>query len=99
MARFHLSKPATKDLEGILTYIRQRNPRAAKRVKKEFRRVMAQLADMPHKGHFREDITDKRYRFWSLYSYLIAYLPETKPVEIVRVVHGAQDIGRFFEDS
>ena len=61
--------------------------------------AMSKLADMPHIGHFREDITDKRYRFWSLYAYLIAYLPETKPLEIVRVVHGAQDVGRFFEDA
>jgi hypothetical protein len=25
-----------------------------------------------------------------------AYKPDTKPLEIVRIVHGAQNLGRFF---
>jgi antitoxin ParD1/3/4 len=31
-------------------------------------------------------------KFWPIYSYLIVYDPETKPVEIVRVVHGMRDL-------
>jgi toxin ParE1/3/4 len=98
MPRFHLTGPAARDLQEILSYIRKRNPQAAKRVKKQFRIAMSKLTAMPHIGHFREDVTDKRFRFWCVYSYLIAYRPETKPLEITRILHGAQSLSRFFED-
>jgi antitoxin ParD1/3/4/toxin ParE1/3/4 len=29
---------------------------------------------------------------WTVYSYLIVYDPLTKPLEIIRVVHGARDL-------
>ena len=57
---------------------------------------MRRLAEFPHIGHTREDVTDKPLRFWSVYSYPIVYWPEKKPLEVVRVVHGAQDLRRFF---
>jgi plasmid stabilization system protein ParE len=58
---------------------------------------MRRLAAFPRIGHIREDVADESLRFWSVYSYLIAYRPERKPIEIVRVLHGARDIGKFFK--
>ena len=52
---------------------------------------MRRLASFPRMGHLRADITDEPYRFWSV------YLPDTKPLEIVRVMHGARDLGKFFK--
>lgn len=51
---------------------------------------------MPGLGHFREDLLDQRYRFWAIHSYLIVYRWETKPLEIISIVHGARDLAAFF---
>jgi plasmid stabilization system protein ParE len=98
MARFHLSKAATRDLQQIIGYIRQRSTTAAKRVKAELRSEMIKLVSMPHMGHKREDATATHLRFWSLYSYLIVYNPDSKPLEIVRILHGARDLHHFFNE-
>jgi plasmid stabilization system protein ParE len=97
MARYILTTPAANDLREIVQYIRQRSPQGAKLVRSELRAAMQRLASFPRMGHLREDVTDEPYRFWSVYSYLIVYLPETKPLEIVRVMHGARDLGKFFK--
>jgi antitoxin ParD1/3/4/toxin ParE1/3/4 len=57
---------------------------------------MQKLAEFPGIGHLREDVTDEPIRFWCVYSYLIAYRPHTKPLEILRIVHGARDLGPLF---
>ena len=31
-------------------------------------------------------------KFWPVYSYLIVYDPETKPVQVIRVLHGMRDV-------
>lgn len=99
MALFHLSRAATRDLQQIIGYIRQRSPRAAKRVKSELRAEMTKLALMPNLGHPREDVTASHLRFWSPYSYLIVYNPQSKPLEIVSIIHGARDLRPFFNDE
>ena len=96
MARYVLSEPAAEDVREIIAYLRARSPQAAKKVRADLRAAMRMLAEFPHIGHVREDVTDKPVRFWCVYSYLIAYEPESKPLVIVRVVHGAQNLGRFF---
>jgi plasmid stabilization system protein ParE len=45
-------------------------------------------------SRMRQDLTDKPVLFWSVYSYLIIDNPVTNPLEIVRVLHGAQDLPR-----
>jgi plasmid stabilization system protein ParE len=44
------------------------------------------------KGHIREDITDLPVRFWPVGSYLIVYDAGKRPIEILRVLHGARDV-------
>ena len=47
-----------------------------------------------HRDNTAMDVgSDPRFRFWLVYSYLIAYLPDTTPLQIVRVIHGSRDIG------
>jgi len=50
------------------------------------------LAEFPHSGHWRHDLTDADVRFFSVYSYLIVYRPETKPLQIVSILHGNRDV-------
>lgn len=57
--------------------------------------AMHMLADMPGIGHQRSDV-HPRYRFWKVYSYLIAYRIERGNVVVTRVIHGARDIRSLF---
>lgn len=50
MGRYVLSAAAEADLKDIISYIRQRNPSAAKRVKARLREAMRKLADFPVSG-------------------------------------------------
>jgi len=98
MGRFVLTPAAKADLAEIAQFIRQRgSSEAAKRVGRELRQEMRRLADMPGMGHLREDVADESLRFWAVYSYLIVYRPDTRPLQIIRVVHGARDIPTVLE--
>jgi len=54
------------------------------------------LAEMPGKGHYREELLDQRHRFWSIWSYLIVYRWEATPIHVIAIVHGARDLDAFF---
>ena len=97
MSRYTLSARAKLDIQLIWNYIAETNIDAADRVKSEIRAAMEQLVRMPGMGHRRLDVNNPRYRFWSVFSYVIAYVPDTKPLHIVRVVHGAQNFSRLFK--
>lgn len=100
MGRFAVTLAAKADLADIAEYIRERgSAEAAKRVGEELRRAMRKLADMPGMGHIRNDLADESLRFWSVYSYLILYRPETNPLQVIRVLHGARDVETILESE
>jgi antitoxin ParD1/3/4/toxin ParE1/3/4 len=92
MRRFKLSPEAASDIREIWAYIAADNPRAAREVRLRIHEACQKLAENPRLGHSREDLTELPVRFWPVRSYLIVYEPELKPLEIVRVLHGAQDV-------
>jgi len=47
---------------------------------------------MPGQGHRRPDYTQADVLFFPIYSYLIVYRHETKPLQIIRVLHAARDV-------
>ena len=95
MNGFRLSPEAARDIEDIWEYIARDSVRAARRVRLGLLAACRRLAQHPGLGHRREDLTDKPVLFWPVYSYLIIYNPATEPLEIVRILHGAQDIPRL----
>jgi plasmid stabilization system protein ParE len=95
MGRYLLTNPAKADISEIAAYIRESNPSASKKVRRELQDAMRQLADFPGMGHIRDDLANESLRVWSVYAYLIIYRPESKPLQILRVVHGARDLRRF----
>ena len=97
MKRYRLTPAAKIDLAEIHEYIRYDSPRAARRVVTRIREAARRLAEYPGIGHVREDLTDRPFRFWPVYAYLIVYRPESRPLEIVRILHGARDAGRILE--
>jgi len=56
------------------------------------------LAGTPGAGHWRRDLTDEPVRFFPVYSYLIVYLPETKPLQVVAILHGHRDVEQLLGD-
>jgi toxin ParE1/3/4 len=92
MKRFILTPRAKLDVNDIWDYIANDNIEAADRVLDALESAMVKLAKKPGVGHWREEITDKRHRFFLVYSYLIVYRHEAKPLQIVRVLHAARDV-------
>jgi plasmid stabilization system protein ParE len=93
--RFRLTPEARADLRDILWDIASHNINAAERLRSEFYQVLQQLGESPGIGHFHKELLDRRYRFWNFYSYVVCYVWQTKPLQIVAVVHGARDLAVF----
>jgi toxin ParE1/3/4 len=66
----------------------------ADRVESAIREKIAFLAGTPGAGHRRRDLTDTDVKFFPVYSYLIVYRPETKPLQIASILHGRRDVGQ-----
>jgi antitoxin ParD1/3/4/toxin ParE1/3/4 len=99
MGRYVLTAAARTDLSEIAEFIRRDSPSAARRVVESLREAMVKLAGMPEMGHVREDLAQASLRFWPVYSYLIVYLPESRPLQILRVLHGARDVRSLLEED
>jgi plasmid stabilization system protein ParE len=96
MRLFVLTPQAELDLTEIWDYIAQDNIDTADHILGELEQTMGRLAEMPNMGHIREDLADRRYRFWPVCSYLIVYRAGTKPLQIIRVISGYRDLSNLF---
>ncbi len=97
-ARYVLAPEAALDLVQLWRYLwKHASLETAKRVEFAIREKIAYLAQRPGIGHWRSDLTDKAVRFFRIYSYLIVYRPETKPLQVVAILHGRRDIGRLLK--
>jgi plasmid stabilization system protein ParE len=92
MKRYVLTPSAKRDINDIWDYIAADSIEAADRVLDALESAMIKLAKSPGIGHWREELADKRHRLFLVYSYLIVYRYETKPLQIVRVLHAARDV-------
>lgn len=92
MKRFIFTPRAKQDLNDIWEYIASDNVEAADRVLDALESAAVRLAKSPGIGHWRDELADKRHRFFLVHSYLIVYRHETKPLQIVRVLHAARDV-------
>lgn len=94
--RFLLTPEAKNDLREILLDIAEDNPDAAERLRSEFFEGLARLGRTAGIGHYHEELLDRRFRFWNFYSYVVCYVWESNPIQIVAIVHGARDLAVFF---
>jgi plasmid stabilization system protein ParE len=97
--RFRLSGPASREIDAIWdgVFERSQSLAIADKVIRKLYEAFDVLGDHPEAGHLREDLTDKPLTFWSVYQYLIVYRPESSPIEIVAVIHGARDVPVLLE--
>lgn len=97
MTRKLLVRPRARlDLLEIWHHIARDSREAADRVGERLDAAIRGLVEMPGKGHTRSDVKVPRYRFWSVYSYVIAYCYDDDTLTVVRVVHGARNFRRLF---
>jgi toxin ParE1/3/4 len=95
--QFTLTPDAANDVLAIWEYIADDDSEvAADHVIKRLYSECQKLADMPGMGHYREDLLDRRHRFWNVWSYVIAYRWQAKPIQIIAIVHGARDLDAFY---
>jgi len=92
MKPFVLTPIAEQDISDIWTHIAHDNMEAADRVLNALEAALHKLANAPGMGHIREDLADRRHRFFLVYSYLVIYRAETKPLQVIRVLHAARDV-------
>jgi antitoxin ParD1/3/4/toxin ParE1/3/4 len=95
MKRFKLSPQAAEDIRQALGLHRADNLNAAGRFRLRLLEACRKIAQNPHIGHRRQDLTDKPVLFWSEGRHLIIYNPARTPVEIVRVLHGARNVPKM----
>ena len=98
MNRFVLTPAAEGDLLKIIEYLEGDNPNAVLKVDDALDKAMQRLTEIPAIGHERSDLTNEDVRFWPVFKYLVVYRPETKPLEIVRVLHGRRDVERILSN-
>jgi antitoxin ParD1/3/4/toxin ParE1/3/4 len=98
VSRFLLTPQAELDLVGIWEYIARDSIRNADQVLDELERAMLALAANPGMGRLREEWADRRHRFWPVYSYIVMYRFETKPLQILRIVSGHRNLAELLRD-
>lgn len=91
--RYVLAPEAARDLAGIWKYLKKESGAAtADRVESVLREKLVFLSEFPGAGHSRRDLTTAEVRFFAVYSFLIVYRPETKPLQVVSILHGRRDV-------
>lgn len=93
--RFLLTPEAKSDIREILLDVADDSPETAERLRSEIYAAFLRLGQSPGIGHYHEELLDRRYRFWNFYSYVVCYVWQKKPIQIVAVVHGARDLASF----
>ncbi len=98
---YRLTPKALDDLDDIWTYIAKDSIDSANRVESAILDACEGVARYPLLGSRRSEITPLPLRFWVVTKYpnfLVVYRPETKPLQVVAVLHGKRDIKRVIED-
>lgn len=93
---FVLTPTARADLRGILEDLAEESPDAAHKLHQRFYEGFRTLARSPGIGHYHDELLSRKYRFWNLYPYVVAYAWEARPIRIVSIVHGARELAVFF---
>lgn len=87
-----LTQLAETDLDKTWDYVAERfGFDVADRVLESLHDAFRLLAENPDIGHRREDIAAPPYSFWPVGPSLIAFRPDVRPIQIIRVVRGERD--------
>src|ERR1035441_1022143 len=97
--RYVLAPEAALDLVQIWRYVKKQSTvEMADRVESVIRNRVLFLAGRRGAGHWRKDLTDEAVRFFPVYSYLIVYRPETKPLQVVSILHSHREVEQILKE-
>lgn len=91
MGRVLRTSDASADLDGIWSYIAQRNVTAADDLIDKLYSRFLLLAEFPESGERQPLLADGSYRRIVEGNYVVYYHPDEAGVTIVRVLHAARD--------
>jgi toxin ParE1/3/4 len=94
MAQVLRSRRAEADLQAILRYLEERSPAAADRFVEAIEEKGRALANHPEMGRIREEIAPD-LRSTLVKPYVIFYRIRGEVVEVLRILHGKQDVGEI----
>jgi toxin ParE1/3/4 len=95
---FQFSAAARLDLRQIWNYYAEiASLNVADAVISDLERVVMRLSKNPGIGHRRQDITQRDVRFFLVHRYFVIYRPDTRPLQIVRVLHASQNIKKLLK--
>jgi antitoxin ParD1/3/4/toxin ParE1/3/4 len=95
---FEVAFAAQEDLFEIWRRIAQDSVSLADRIETELYEAFESVARMPGIGHTRKDLTRQPVLFFPLYSFLIVYQANTRPVRIMAVLRGKRDLKRLLAE-
>ena len=96
-APYVLTLEAQAHINEIGACIAQDSVDAALKVYDALEEAFGLLAERPGLGHSRQDLTDRPLGFWSVFSYLVVYDPESRPLTIIAALHGARDVEKLLK--
>jgi len=88
---FQLHPGAVDDITEIWQFIAEDNLLAAARFREDILEAIRKLATFPYRGHKRSDLTSRPLRFQTIRDFLIAYVPEDKPLMVIAVIYGRRN--------
>ena len=53
---------------------------------------------MPGQGYARKDLTTRPVLFFPMYSFLVAYQPDVRPIRIMAVLRGKRNVKRILKE-
>jgi toxin ParE1/3/4 len=95
MARAHLTDESEQDLADIWAYIAAENQRAADLFLRKVLAKLRTLAEFPRSGRARDELA-AGLRSIPIGNYVAFYRPAPHGIDIVRILHGARDLPKFF---
>jgi toxin ParE1/3/4 len=98
MSSFHYTAQAEADLDQITDYYSATSPAAGLRVLNAIEARCRQLANHPRMGRVREDL-GPGVRSSTVLRYVIFFRATTDGIDVLRVLHGARDIGPEMFDN
>lgn len=95
---YDVSAEAQNDLFEIWMRIAEDSIELADRIDIQFHELFTSLSRMPGQGHARKDLTSRPVLFLPMYSFLVVYRPDTKPIRIMAVLRGRRNVKRILKD-
>ena len=100
MKRARLSPAAERDVLGIVEWIADENPAAARAFRMAFDKLATTIAEHRRIGALKPHLASPPIRFLAIrgFPYVVVYTPDPDPPLIVRMLHGARHLPDILQD-